>query len=225
MITLLIRTTIIYIFITMAMRVTGKRQIGELEVSELVVTFMLSELAAIPITDSSLPLLNVIAPILLLLSYEGIISYLTMKIPIFKKLFYGKPNILIYEGKLNQKELRRERLELSELLCTIRQSGISSIADVHYAILEENGKISVFPKTSSAPVTPKQLDLEPKEDGVSLPIIMDRRIIKENLLLRGWSRERLEHEIAKRGLQLSDVFLLSVDDANNVYIIRRENKR
>ncbi len=224
MLSLLIRTLIIYIFLTLSMRLMGKRQIGELEVSELVVAFMLSELATIPLSDTDTPLLNAIIPILLLLSLEGILSFLTIKIPILKKIFYGKPNILIYEGKLNQKELLRERIELSELLSTIRQSGVSSIEDVHYAILEENGKISVFPKSNSAPITPSQLNLATTDAGVSLPLVMDKRIIKENLKLRGWTTKRLEQEIARRSLRLSDVFLLSVDDLDNVYIIIKEEK-
>ncbi len=222
MIALLIRTIIIYVFLTVAMRIMGKRQIGELEVSELIVTFMLSELATIPISDTEVPLLNAIAPILLLLSLEGILSFITLKIPTFKKMIYGKPNILIYEGKLNQKELKNERIELSELLCAVRQSGVASLEDVNYAILEENGKISIFPKSDTAPVTLQQLNGSTNDNGVSLPLIMDRRIIKENLQKRGWSRTKLTKELFDRKLKLSDIFLLSIDDCGNIYIIRKE---
>lgn len=225
MITLLIRTLIIYALLILALRIMGKRQLGELEVSELIITFMLSELATIPITDTEVPLLNAIAPILLLLSLEGMLSFLTMKLPLFKKIIYGKPNILIYEGKINQKELSRERIELSELICAIRQNGVASVEDVNHAILEENGKISIFPKADVAPVTPKQLKGNTDDEGISLPIIMDRRVIEENLKLRGWSRSRLDKELSSRRLKIDDVFLFSVDDCQNIYVIKKERKK
>lgn len=224
MITLLIRCVIIYVFLTITLRMMGKRQVGELEVSELIVTFMLSEFATIPISDTEVPLLNSIVPILLLLSLEGMLSFLTMKVPALKKLIYGKPNILIYEGKLNQNELQNERIELSELMCAMRQNGVASVEDVNYAILEENGKISIFPKADAAPVTPEQLNGKKEDCGVSLPFIMDRRIIKDNLKLRGWSQLQLEKELSDRRLKLSDVFLFSIDDCGNIYIIKKERK-
>lgn len=225
MITVFLRTIIIYIILTCTMRIMGKRQIGELEISELIVTFMLSELATIPISDTEVPLLNAIVPILLLLSLEGMLSFLTLKIPIFKKAIYGKPSILIKEGKLDQNELKKQRIELSELMCSIRQSGIASMEDVYYAILEENGKLSVFPKSAAAPATAKQLKIDAIDDGVGLPVIMDRRIIKENLKLRGWNEFRLERELNSRKLKPEDIFLLSIDDNENIYIIRKERKR
>ncbi len=207
------------------MRIMGKRQIGELEVSELIVTFMLSDLATFPISDTEAPLLNAIIPILLLLSLEAMLSYLTMKLPIFKKMIYGKPSILIKEGKLNQKELEHQRIELSELMCAVRQNGIASLEEVYYAILEENGKISVFPRSKSSPVTPEQMNFETSDSGVGLPLIMDRRMIKENMQLRGWSQIRLEKELYSRKLELSDIFLLSVSDDGGIYIIKKEAKK
>ena len=225
MVTVFIRTIIIYAILTGTMRIMGKRQIGELEISELIVTFMLSELATIPISDTEVPLLNAIVPILLLLSIEVMLSFITVKLPFFKKMIYGKPSILINEGKLDQAELSNQRIELSELMVAIRQSGVASLEDVHCAILEENGKISVFPKAAMAPATPKQLGITGEEDGIGLPIIMDRRIIKENLTLRGWNDFRLERELSSRHLRLEEVFLLSVNDAGKIYIIKKERKR
>lgn len=225
MATVFIRTTIMFLFLTFTMRIMGKRQVGELEISELVVTFMLSELATIPLSDTEVPLFYAVIPILLLLSLEGILSFLTIKIPIFKKILYGKPTILINRGILDQKELANQRIELSELLCAIRQNGVSKIEDVYFAILEENGKLSVFPKNEASPVTPAQLKLQFDDDGVSLPIIMDRRIIKENLQLCGWSQIKLAKELKKRQLSTEDVFLFSIDCSGHVYIIEKEKKQ
>ncbi len=225
MVTVVIRTIIIYIVLALTMRIMGKRQIGELEISELIVTFMLSELATIPISDTDVPLFNAIAPILLLLSIEGMLSFATLKIPILKKLLYGKPSILIQRGRLDQAELKNQRIELSELLCAVRQSGVASLEDVSFAILEENGKISVFPKSSEAPVTPDQMSLTVEDDGVSLPLIMDGRIIKENMRLRGWNLSVLKRTLDSRRLKTDEVFLLSVDDSDNIYIIKKEENK
>lgn len=204
------------------MRLMGKRQIGELEVSELIVTFMLSELATIPITDSEIPLLNAIVPIMLLLSTEVIISFLALKLPFFKKALYGKPNLLIEKGKLDQKELLRHRIGLGELMCAIRQNGLSSIEDVRYAILEENGKISVIPNLENTPITPKIAAAPTTEEGIALPMIMDGKIISENLQKQGWSLSILMQQLQARGLEAKDIFLLSVNDAKKIYIIRKE---
>lgn len=225
MVTVVIRTVIIYIILTLTLRIMGKRQIGELEISELIVTFMLSELATTPISDTNVPLFNGIVPIILLLSIEGMLSFITVKVPLFKKLIYGKPSILIHNGRLDQAELRNQRIELSELMCAVRQSGIRSLSDVFCAILEENGKISVFSKATKDALTPEQANITAEDDGVGLPLIMDRRIIKENMHLMGWSDSRLQKALSSRNLTLKDVFLLSADLKGNVYIIKKERKQ
>ena len=217
-----LRTVIIYLILTSSMRLMGKRQIGELEVSELIVTFMLSELATIPISDSELPLLNAIVPIFLLLSLEVIISFCALKIPFLKRAIYGKPNILIEKGVLDQKELSRNRISLGELMCAARQNGIASLEDVYYAILEENGTISIIPNTSCAPVTPKIAKLTYTEEGISLPIIIDGKIIEENLPRRNLSEDSLSALLSSRRLTADEVFLLSVNDEGSIYIIRKD---
>lgn len=225
MITVYFRTFIIYAVLIFAMRLMGKRQVGELEVSELTVTIMLSELAAIPITDRDIPLAYGIVPVLLLLAAEVMISHALIRFPIIKKLLAGKPSILIRDGKLDQKELYRQRFGLSELLSSLRQCGIGSISDVSYAILEENGKISAFPKTADAPATPKQLSVEVSEEGIDHALIIDRRIIPENLSLSGWSEKRLVAELSQRKLELSQIFLFSVTDGGDITVIVKEKRK
>ena len=148
----------VYFMLIITLRLMGKRQIGELQLSELIVTILLSELAAIPIADKDIPLFYAIVPILLLLSLEVILSYIVLRLPGVKNLFAGRPSIIINKGVLNQKELERQRTGISELLCSLRQSGISDIGDVEYAILEQNGRFSVFPKAASSSVTPQQMN-------------------------------------------------------------------
>ena len=145
MLTLFIRTIIIYFALLLALRLMGKRQIGELRVSELIITLILSEIAVQPITDRNKPLLYAIVPILLLLSVEVIVSYLLLKSDFIKKLFYGSPTILIRRGRLLEEELKKNRIEADELASELRQKGFSKLDEIYYAVLEENGKLDTLP--------------------------------------------------------------------------------
>lgn len=225
MATVLIRTVIVYFALIVMLRLMGKRQIGELEVSELIVTILLSELAAVPITDKDTPLLFALAPSLLLLSLEVILSCVLLRFPKIKTLLAGKPSIVIRGGVLDQKELARQRTGISELLASLRQNGVSDIGDVEYAILEQNGKFSVFPKAPRGGVTPEQLGITPEEPGIAHALIIDRKIIGENLTLAGWNRNRLEQALRKKHLTAKDVFLFSVNDAGDTTIIIKETKK
>ncbi len=202
----------------------GKRQIGELQVSDFIITIMLSEIAATPITTKSLPLMHAVVPIVLLLGIEVAMSYLLLKSNRLKRLFYGKPSMLICKGELIQKALRKNRIELDELLSELRQKGCSDISDVNYAILEENGKLSVFPYASKSPATPTDLSVSVSDNGIAHVCIIDGQVIRHNLSLVGWDDSRLNKELQKRKLTLSQVFLLSVNDTGDVTIIKKEEK-
>lgn len=220
-----IRTLFIYFMLIVSLRLMGKRQIGELQVSELIVTILLSELAAIPIADKNVPLLYAIIPILLLLSLEVIMSYVALHLPGIKTLFAARPSIIINKGVLDQKELERQRTGISELLCSLRQSGISDIGEVEYAILEQNGKFSIFPKAANSGVTPTQMSLNVPEQGISHALILDRKIIQDNLSLAGWTKEKLSKELQRRKLSAEEIFLFSVNDAEEITIITKEEKK
>lgn len=208
-----------------SVRLMGKRQIGELQVSDFIVTIMLSEIAAAPITTKNLPLLHAVVPIVLLLGIEVAISFLLIRCNRLKRLFYGSPAILISKGELKQDELRKNRIELDELLSELRQKGCSDISDVNYAILEENGKLSVFPYTKESAATPSELSVSVTENGIAHACIIDGQIICHNLSLVGWNNARLEKELKKRKLKLSEVFLLTVNDTEEVTLIKKENKK
>lgn len=203
----------------------GKRQIGELQVSDFIVTIMLSEIAAAPITTKNLPLLHAVVPIVLLLGIEVAISFLLIRCNRLKRLFYGSPAILISKGELKQDELRKNRIELDELLSELRQKGCSDISDVNYAILEENGKLSVFPYTKESAATPSELSVSVTENGIAHVCVIDGQVICHNLSLVGWNNARLEKELKKRKLKLSEVFLLTVNDTEDVTVIRKERKK
>lgn len=223
MITIFIRTLLIYVILVFSMRLMGKRQVGELQLSELTVTILLSELAAYPLTDKDAPAAYAIVCILLLLSIEVIVSFILLHFPSLKVLLTGKPSMIIRDGVLDQKELRAQRLCLSELLCALRQEGISDIADVRYAILEENGKLSVFPKADAAPVTPKGEGRSVSDSGLAHSLIVDRRIIEKNLRDAKKTKEWLYREFKKRRCRVDDIFLFSVDDIGNITVIYKED--
>ena len=217
-----IRTLLVYFMLIITLRLMGKRQIGELQLSELIVTILLSELAAIPIADKDIPLLYAIVPILLLLSLEVILSYIVLRVPGLKNLFAGRPSIIIQKGVLNQKELERQRTGISELLCSLRQSGISDIGEVEYAILEQNGRFSVFPKAANSSITPAQMHLNISEQGISHALILDRKVIRDNLILAGWDEKKLSEELTRRSFTKEDIFLFSVNDTGDITIIIKE---
>ena len=219
----IIRTFIIYILLILAMRMTGKRQIGELEISELVSTILISEIASAPISNHEVPLTFAIVPVLLIISLEICISFLATRSNIMKKIFLGSPSVLIRRGEVQPRELSKARMSLEELLCQIRESGITTIEEVNYAILESDGTLSIIPKATARNVTTADLELKVEENGIAHAVIIDGVIKKEALEGAGKSYAWVENEIKKSRLALKDIFLLSVDDANHVYIIKRKN--
>ena len=223
MITGIIRTFIIYILLVLAMRMTGKRQIGELEISELVSTILISEIASAPISNHEVPLTFAIVPVLLIISLEIIISFLATRSNIMKKIFLGSPSVLIRRGELQPRELSKARISLEELFSQIRQNGYTTIEDVNYAILESDGTLSIIPKVSARNLTTADFSLEIAETGIAHAVIIDGAIKKEALVGAGKSYAWLENEIKKSKLSLKEIFLLSVDDANHVYIIKRKD--
>ena len=210
MVTVYLRTIFMFFFLILALRVMGKRQVGELQVSELIVTFMLSELAVNPISNRDLPILYAVVPVLLLLSLEGIVSFLMLKSNVLKRLLYGRPTVVIRYGKILYPALRKHRVELDELLSELRQKGIARIEDISYAILEENGKLSVFPRTELSPLTPKDASLIVTESGIAHALIVCGK--SEAWLLR-W--------LNKHKTAAADVFLLTLDDGGKVFLMTK----
>lgn len=203
----------------------GKRQIGELQLSELVTTFMLSELAIIPIQDTDTPVSHAIIPILLLLSMEVIISFIITKNNKLKVFFVGRPSILICHGRLNQQELQKMRMSIIELMTELRLKDISDISDVEYAILEENGKLSVFPKIDKTPVKLSDINLSPKESGIAHPVVIDGEISPINLDLAHKNERWLNNILKDENKKIEDIFLFTVDDSGKTNIIMKDKSK
>lgn len=223
MTTAFIRTLLLYFLLMAGLRILGKRQIGELEPGELVMTMMLSDLAAVPMQDFGLPLLSGIIPILTLLSLSMLLSYFSLRSIRFRELTCGTPTVLIKHGKLQQKSMLKNRFTVDELMEELRQQGYSSIADIKYAVLENSGHLSVLPWVRKQPVTPAQMGLEP-EDDVTLPTILisDGRLIHRNLTACGRNEDWLQQELKRQKLPQNKVFLLTVDENGTVVCIRKE---
>ena len=225
MLTILIRIIIIYILLIGTMRLMGKRQIGELQLSELVTTFLLSELAAAPITDDQIPLAFAIIPISVLLSLEVIISFAVTKIPALKPIFDGKPSVLIRRGKLDIAEIGRVRISLEELLSQLRIAGIADISEVDYAILEQNGQLSVIPKRADSPPTASDTKTAVTESGIAHAVIVDSRISDHSLNLLGRDRKWLKSRMKHYHVSVEDVFLYTVNDAGKENLIKKKCAR
>ena len=221
MLTILMRLIIIYTILIGTMRVMGKRQIGELQVSELVTTILLSELAAQPIADPQIPLIFAIIPIGALISIEVVISFAVTKIPFLKPIFDGKPSILISKGKLNTAEILRVRISLEELLSQLRIAGVADIGEVNYAILEQNGQLSVITKKHASPPSADDLKVKVSESGIAHALIVDSEVSDFNLKQIGRSRGWLEKRLSHYKIKLSDVMLFTVDDSGKENLIRR----
>ena len=222
MLTILIRLILIYIVLIGTMRIMGKRQIGEMQVSELVITILLSELAAGPIADADIPLVFAVIPIGALVSIEVIISFAVTKIPFLKPIFDGKPSILISNGRLNTDEISRVRISIEELLSQLRIAGISDIDDVNYAILEQNGQLSVIEKKSRQAVTNEDLGKKPIETGIAHAVVVDSKISDFDLSIIGKSREWLSERLTRRHVKIEDVVLFTVDDSGKENLIKRK---
>lgn len=215
MVSLLFRTLLIYLFLTMILRLMGKRQVGEMEISELVTTLLLSEIAALPMEDTDIPVLHAAVPILVIVALEIIITFLKTKWNPLKKIFESKPVFLIRRGVLNQEELERNRISVNEFLGELRIQGVSVLTDAYYAILEQDGKMSVV----------KRAKPNEEEKGLSHPLISDGQINKKALDDLDMTEESVYALCREEGARPEDIFLLLRDDAGGTICIRKDKNK
>ena len=224
MITALLRTVILYFLIMTGLRLMGKRQIGELEPSELVLTMMISDLATVPMQDFGIPLLAGVIPILTLLSLSMLLSQLSLLSLRFRELMCGTPSILIRNGKLQQDAMRKNRYTLDELLDQLRGQGYVSVDEVRWAVLENSGQLSILPWARQRPPTAEELGLTPEEDELPFILINDGRIVRRNLARSGRNEAWLQKELRRTGHSAGEIFLLTVDGSGKVLCIPKEAK-
>ncbi|MGN1095149.1 MAG: DUF421 domain-containing protein [Eubacteriales bacterium] len=218
-----IRTLVIYIVLIAVMRFLGKRQIGEMQISELVTTFLLSELASQPLTNASVPIFYAVVPIVILVCLEVFFSFLPTKIGFIKKMLDSNPSIIINKGKIDRREMSRMRMSLDDLLCELHISGYASPSEIEYAILESNGRLSFFPIEDKKPATKGDISGNANDiSGIAHPVIIDGKLIKYALEDSKKSESWIRSELKKSKIKdIKDVFLMTVDDSGKAEIIRK----
>ena len=223
MVIAVVRSIVLYLIIVIGIRLLGKHQVSELEPAEFVLALIIADVASVPMQDYGIPLLMGVIPIIVLLCLSMILSVLTLKSLKLRALLAGVPSILIRNGTLDQKELRRTRMTLDEVLEELRLQGYTDLAAIRYAILETNGQLSVLPYAQKKPPTAEDMDLPVNDPGLPLVIISDGRLISSNLKRRGLNEIWLKKQLKQYGSpEVRDVFLLTVDEEKKTYFIAKE---
>jgi uncharacterized membrane protein YcaP (DUF421 family) len=221
----LIRTLILYAIVMSAVRLMGKRQISELQTSELVVTLLISNLASVPMQDTGQPLISGIIPIAVLVMGEITVSGLMMKSPGFRRIVCGRPIIVIYNGKVQQSEMRRLRMTTEDLFEQLRQKDVFSIRDVAYAIVETNGKMSIIKKPEKEQPTAEDLQIMMPDKGLETVVVSDGVVSDLSLALCRQDRKWLEDVLEEQGITVNQVFLMTANANGDFFIVRRDEKK
>ncbi|GIM47219.1 DUF421 domain-containing protein [Collibacillus ludicampi] len=221
---LLLRTILVYLYVLIAMRLMGKREIGKLSIFDLVVSIMIAEVSAVALEDPSAPLSRGMLIIAALVSLQILVSYITLKSQRLRNLVEGQPTVLIANGKINDAEMRRTRYSMSDLMTQLREKNIANVADVEFAILETSGKLSVFPKAQKRPLTAGDLNLTVPRTGLPLPLIIDGQPIDKNIEKIGKTRYWLKYELKKFGYEdFKEIFYCCVDNQGQLYVDQKED--
>lgn len=212
------RTVVIYLAVLVIVRLTGKREIGQLSSFDFVVAIILAELAAIPMESTEIPIWHGIIPIVTLGLLEVGFSYLTLINRPLRKILYGSPQVIIENGRLLKHEMRSSRYNLDDLLSQLREKGFYDIEDVEYAILETSGRLSVIPRSQKRPVTPDDLGISTKYEGLPTVLVMDGDVMKENLSKVNLDEEWLKEKLAEKGLHPKKVLLATLNTRGQLMI-------
>lgn len=219
----LVRTLVIYFALLITMRLLGKRQLGEMELSEFVLAALIADLAAHPLQDIGIPLINGLVPILTLFCCEVLIAGATLKSVRLRSLFFGRPSVLVLRGKVIQRELRKNRFSLDELMQELRNQGVLDISKIEYGILETDGRLNVILYASESPVTPAMLNIETSRDAYPAIIINDGHVMETNLRHLGRDMNWLTKQLNERGTHSpSDVFLMTLNKSGQIYYAAKE---
>lgn len=225
MIPLFIRGIIIYVIVILSVRLMGKRQIGQLQPSELVITILLSDVASMPLQNSETPLIGCLIAIFLLVSFEVISSVITMKFPSFRRLIEGNSVPIIQNGRIIEKNMREIRYTTDDLMQALRLKDVFDLSDVDCAFVETNGSVSVKLKKSACNVTVDDLELEPKDDPISCLVVSDGRIVTHEFELCNLTEEKLMNILKEMELEVSDILIMTYSKNGDTVIAMKEKKQ
>ena len=217
-----LRTVVLYLVLIAVIRLMGKRQIGQMEPSEFVVTMLVANLAAIPLEEVEIPLHSGLIPILTVLALELVLAVLSLRSLTVRKLLCGKPVVLIDNGRILQDNLRRTRVTLDELSGHLREKDVLDIASVQFAILETNGNLSVFPYPKERPAAACEAGIQARKQYLPITIISDGRLLPENLKIAGKQREWVDRVLKEKHATIENTWLLTVDAGDQIRFYRRE---
>ncbi len=220
----ILKTLIIYFVLVISMRIMGKRQVGDLQPGELIVTVLISELAAIPIDDETASIFDAVIPIAVLVALEFFTSKIVLKSVFARKVMNGHSAAVIRDGTVDQKKLKKLRLSIDDLLELLRGQNVFDVSTVAYGLLETNGSLSVLLKAENQPVTNLDLSLNPDSATMPIPVITDGIIRKDELEFSHISVDEIEKILKKHRLKLNEVFFMTVDQNKNVVIIEKDKK-
>lgn len=221
MITIIVRTVFLYIFVIIGIRLMGKRQIGDMQPNELVITLLISEIAAIPLQDTSQPIINGIVAIFILVILEIIMSVFAMKCMTVRKMMNGKSVVIIKNGVVDQNAMKKVRLTVLDLIELLRGQDVFNISDVAFAVLEVNGDLSVMLKNDKQPVTAGDMKIKKADEALHLPVISDGKIISESLEALEITQNKLYKILKANKVSVADVFLLTLDRYQNINLVKK----
>lgn len=217
-----VRSIILYVIVLVVMRLMGKREIGQLQPFELAIAIMIADLASVPMSEVGIPIINGIIPILSLLVMHLIISFINLKSIKMRQLICGKPSIFIYRGKINEKVLIKERFTINELQERLRANNINNLADVEYAILETSGQVSIIQKPNKRTTIPEDFNIMPEYEGISYDLVVDGKIMNDNLKILNKTYGWLKKEVNKFNIEPEEALLVTVNAKGDIFCQKKE---
>ena len=225
MINIFVRVLIIYILVLIVMRLMGKRELGQMQPFELVIAIMIADLASVPMADTGIPITNGIIPILALLLVQLVISIINLKSINGRKIICGMPSILIYRGRIDEKVMKKEKFTINELQERLRQNNIFYIADVEYAILETSGQVTVIQKPEKRNTIPEDFNIIPEYEGIPYDLVIDGKIMHENLKAIGRDYNLLKQQVEKFKIKPEQALVVTFDGKGQIFCQAKEEKK
>lgn len=216
------RAIVLYLVVLIVMRLMGKREIGQLQPFELAISIMIADLASIPMTEIGIPIFNGIVPILGLLVMHLVISVINLKSLKAREIICGKPSILIYRGKINEKELKKERFTINELEERLRGNNVINLGDVEYAILETSGQVTVIQKPEKRNTIPEDFNITPEYEGIPYDLVVDGKVMTKNLKEIGKDYRWLKKQVEKFYIKPEEALIVTIDGKGQFFCQRKE---
>ncbi|MCM1132172.1 MAG: DUF421 domain-containing protein [Ruminococcus flavefaciens] len=221
---ILIRSLILYILVVFAVRLMGKRQLGELQPSELVITILVSNIATLPLEDTDIPVIVGVTPILSLVCFEVIVSWLILRIPRLRKVISGSPKIIISNGKINRDVMKELRFSVDDLMTALRGRDIFDISEVQFAIVETTGSISIMKKPEKDIPTRDDLNIPAENIDPPQVVVSDGEIMSVALQSLGFNEQFVRNISAKAGIKIPDIFIMTADGTGNCFIAPKRER-